>query len=145
MQAFLDLPQPRNTIADLRAFYDSTESHIRGLLSLGIVQDSYGALLIPVIWGKLPSEVKRNLARENNGSNWSIDQLREALLREIRILEQGASTSCSSITSPKITASFHVGSRSADQHRSYRSERGTNKPITYKKTNTCLLQGCTHP
>ena len=46
MQAFLDLPQPRNTIADLRAFYDSTESHIRGLLSLGITQDSYGALLI---------------------------------------------------------------------------------------------------
>jgi len=54
---------------------------------LGITQDSYGALLIPVIWGKLPTEVKRNLERENNSSNWSIDQLREALLREIRILE----------------------------------------------------------
>ena len=37
MQAFLDLPQPRNTIADLRTFM----SYIRGLLCLGITQDSY--------------------------------------------------------------------------------------------------------
>jgi len=70
------------------------ESHIRGLLSLGITRDFYSALLIPVIWGKLPTEVKRNLARENSGSNWSI---REALLRKIRIFEQGASTSYPSI------------------------------------------------
>jgi len=78
---------------------------------LGITQDSYGAQLIPVVWGKLPTEVKRNLARENNDSNWSIDQLREVLLREIRILEQGASTLYPSISSPKITVSFHVGFR----------------------------------
>jgi len=105
---------------------------------LGITQDSYGALLIPVTWGKLPSAVKINLPRENNGSNWSIDQIREALLREIRILEQGASTSCLSI---KITAFLHVGSRSADQHRSYRSERGSNKPITYKKPTCVYCKG----
>jgi len=59
MQAFFDLPQPRNMMADLRAFYDFTENHIRGLLSLEITQDSYGALLIPVIWGKLPTEVRQ--------------------------------------------------------------------------------------
>jgi len=110
---------------------------------LGITQDSYSALLIPVVWGKLPTEVKRNLARENNGSNWSIDQLREALLRGIRILKQGASTLYPSISSPKITASFHVGFRSANQHRNYRSKRGTNKPINYKKP-TCVYCKGTH-
>ena len=59
MQAFFDLSQPRNMMADLRAFYDFTENHIGKLLSLEITQDSYGALLIPVIWGKLPTEVRQ--------------------------------------------------------------------------------------
>ena len=54
-----------------------------------ITSDSYGALLIPITLGKLPADVRRNLAREQNKSDWNIEELREALLREIRILEQG--------------------------------------------------------
>ena len=73
MQALLNLPTPRNT---MRAFYDSIESHIRGLSSIGITSESYGALLIPVTLGKLPADVRRNLAREQNKSDWNIDELR---------------------------------------------------------------------
>ena len=46
------LPNPKNVMVDLRAFYDTIEGHIRGLLSLGVTQESYGALLIPIIWGR---------------------------------------------------------------------------------------------
>ena len=122
-------------MVDLRAFYDTIEGHIRGLLSLGITQESYGALLIPIIWGKLPAEARRNLAREQNNSNWSIDQLQETLLREIQILEQGAATTCPLDTPSMITASLHAGSRSADHHRNYRSDKGTSRPI---KKITCV-------
>ena len=31
MQSLLNLPNPRNTLKDLRPFYDSIESHIQGL------------------------------------------------------------------------------------------------------------------
>lgn len=48
MQALLNLPMPINTMADLRVFYDSIESHIKGLSSMGITPESYGALLIPL-------------------------------------------------------------------------------------------------
>ena len=72
MQSLLN---SRNTLTDLRAFYDSIESHIQGLSSLGITPESYGALLIPVMLGKLPAGVRRNLAREQNRSDLSIEEL----------------------------------------------------------------------
>ena len=89
MQALLNLPTPRNNIADLRTFCDVTESHIRGLSSIRITPETYGALLIPITLGKLPADVRCNLARDQKMSDWNIHKLKEALLKEIRILEQG--------------------------------------------------------
>ena len=57
MQALMNLPPPKNTVTELRAFYDSIEGHIRSLLSLGTTPELYGAMLIPVTLGKLPAEV----------------------------------------------------------------------------------------
>ena len=121
MQALLDLVGPSNTMASLRSFYDSVENHIRGLTALGKSKESYGALLIPIILGKLPVETRRNLAREHTNLEWTIDELREAILKEIRIFESGLYTS--SDTSPigesqnpmKMTAAFHAGTYSNPQ------------------------------
>ena len=59
MQALMNLP---NNVEDLRNLYDYIESHIRGLSSLAVTQESYGALLVPMVLGKLPIEIKRNMA-----------------------------------------------------------------------------------
>ena len=125
MQALMNLPPPKNTVTELRAFYDSIEGHIRSLLSLGTTTESYGAMLIPVTLGKLPAEVRRNLAREQNRSEWTVKNLREALLKEIRILEQGVFTPSSgthlltdgSQSSPRMTTfSLYTGAK-GDQTR----------------------------
>ena len=114
MQALLDLPTPGNTLADLRSFYDSVEGHIRGLSSLGKSRDIYGDLLIPIILGKLPTEIRTNLAREHSHLEWNIDELREAILKEIHILELGLFTSASSFpdtsSPPPITAASFLTS-----------------------------------
>ena len=76
--------------------------------------------------------MRRNLAREQYKSDWSMDELREALLREIRILDQGVFTSITSLsdTSPMMTASLHAGARSGHS-KQQRSDRGTfNKKLT---------------
>ena len=54
MRALRDMPSPLNSLTSLRIFYDSVESHIRGLASLGKSETSYGELLVPVILDKLP-------------------------------------------------------------------------------------------
>jgi len=51
MQAFLEILGPINELSSLWLFYDSAEAQIRGLSSLG---ESYGALLVLIILGKLP-------------------------------------------------------------------------------------------
>ncbi len=81
MQCLLDLPKPDTGLTSLQLFYDTIENHIRGLAALGQSQESYGSLLIPIILGKLPADIRRSLAREHCHLEWTIDQLRHALLK----------------------------------------------------------------
>ena len=63
-QALMNLSTLRNNVEDLRNLYDYIESHIRGLSSLAVTQKSYGALLVLMVLGKFPIEIKRNMAWE---------------------------------------------------------------------------------
>jgi len=115
MQALLDIPNPVNSLTGLRKFYDSVESHIRGLAALGKSKNSYGTLLIPIMLGKLPAETKRNLARSHSNLEWTLSELKDSILREIKVLESGLlveSTKeiAADNSSTKITAaSFYSG------------------------------------
>ena len=105
MQALIDLRSPSGTLTSLREFHDSIEGHIRSLASFGKSQDSYGSLLVTIILGKIPAKIKQNLARVHGRKEWTIDELQEAILNEIYILEVGSQTD-----SPlPPTASFHTG------------------------------------
>jgi hypothetical protein len=79
MQALFNLPNPSNDLTNLQQFYDSMETHVRGLASLGKSHESYGDLLVPIILGKLPNNLRRNLAREHSNPEWTFSQLRESI------------------------------------------------------------------
>ena len=71
MQALLDIANPVSSLSSLQLFYDTIEGHIRGLAALGKPEESYGALLNPIVLGKLPIETQRNLAREHGSLEWT--------------------------------------------------------------------------
>ena len=56
MQALLDISKPVNLLSSMKLFQDSVEGHIRGLAALGKSEDSYGALVVPIIY-QLKQEV----------------------------------------------------------------------------------------
>lgn len=87
MQALLNISKPVANLTSLRQFYDTIEIHVRGLAALGKSEESFGSLLVPIILGKLPTELQRTLAREQNNSQWTINLLRQAILKEVTILE----------------------------------------------------------
>ena len=87
MQALLGLPSAANTPPSLQLFHDTVENHIRALFSLGKSPESYGDLLTPIIYGRLPREFQKNLARDHDSGEWTIDELRSGIMKEIRILE----------------------------------------------------------
>ncbi|CAC5423650.1 unnamed protein product [Mytilus coruscus] len=52
----------------------------------------YGALLVPVVHGKLPPEIRKNIAREHGSHNICLIELRKSIVIEISILEIGQTT-----------------------------------------------------
>ena len=115
MQALLEIPNPSNSLNSLRVFHDTIESHSRGLSSLGKSEETYGDLLIPIILSKLPRDIRQNLARETATPEWKFPQLMSAILKEIRILETGNSTSFRS----QSTAAFLLNSKLTQRNKSH--------------------------
>ena len=113
MYALVHIPKPVNTLSSLRLFHDTVESHIRGLKSLEQAENSYGALLVPIVKDKLPPVVRRNLARAHPDPQWTITDLQEGILAELRVLESGESLDYThesdSPLSTMMTTSLHSG------------------------------------
>ena len=136
MQALLEMPSPLSNLVSLHTFYDTVESHIRGLSSLGKSEHSYGDLLVPIIMGKLPTDLQRNLAREHSNSPWNLPDLMAAILKEIRILESAPYDPHRSM--PRLTtAAFHVASPG-------NRTRKQSNPDSSKK-HTCVFCKKAHP
>ena len=93
--------------------------HIRSLTTLGRSTDTYSAMLVPFLLRKLPVDTIRNLAREHETSDWTLEELQEALLKEIRIFETSLHTLTPhrannfGQTSSLPTASFHTNVNAA--------------------------------
>ena len=83
----MNLPNASNNITNLKTFYDVIENHVRGLAALGQSTESYGALLVPMILGKVSVDVRKSLAREHNNLDWTLDQLRDSSVKEICVIE----------------------------------------------------------
>ena len=66
---------------------------------------------MPAVLDKMPSEVRRQLAREN-ANDWVLADLRRAINREIGILEAGTARSEPELDDYEATASFLTGARS---------------------------------
>ena len=76
-------------------------------------KESYSTILVPIILGKLPVPVHRNLARDYDQLSWTLDDLQAAVAKEIRILESGlyntnGSTSSLPTARSHATAAFHA-------------------------------------
>ena len=88
------------------------ESHVRGLESLGRSHDSYGNLLVPIVLGKLPLDPRTTLARDHDTPSWKFEELRESILKELRIVEAGVHVNSTrgthQIPSPTVANSFLI-------------------------------------
>ena len=134
MQALLDLPKPIYELSSLQVFYDTMENHVRGLESLGRSHESYGDLLVPIVLGMLPCDMRTNLARDHDSHEWKFQQLRESILKEIRILEIGVHTNPSSHTaSAAVTNSFLTQTQGRSPVISPFTSPGTRGKCTYCK------------
>jgi len=132
MQALSQINCPTSSLSSLQLFYDTIEAHIRGLAALGKTENSYESMLVPIILGKLPSDVHKNLVREHGIGAWTISELRNAIWKEITILECGSLTykgKTMESHQSTLTTTLHAG---ASGRQPQPTNSGTGK-------NTCVF------
>lgn len=78
---------PRN-IVGLRRLFDSIESHIRSLKSLGVKAESYSSLLSSVLLNKLPEEIQLLISRKVPEKDWGLTSLLEVFEEELQARER---------------------------------------------------------
>ncbi len=84
----LNLDTKKETLLDLKSFYDQLQLHVRGLETLGKTQDSYGELLTMILRDKMSEDLRKTLARDHRKTSWTLEELSIALFREIQVKEE---------------------------------------------------------
>ena len=74
-------------VKDLRKLYDTVESHVKSLNSLGINCQHFDLLLIPIILERLPNTIKLQISRKLGKENWNIEQFLLVIHEEISARE----------------------------------------------------------
>ena len=87
MKALLQLECNPGSIAQLRSLRDKINVQVRGLHALGISSEQYGALLIPVIMTRLPSEIALEVSRKTQEDIWRIEEVTAIVRKEIEARE----------------------------------------------------------
>ena len=90
MNSLLKLPQLRSSTdtKGLRRLYDQIEAHVRGLKSLDVPDTEYGALLLLILIGKIPDEIRILLGRKMAGETWNMNTLLENFREELENRER---------------------------------------------------------
>ncbi|KAL5476354.1 hypothetical protein EMCRGX_G026289 [Ephydatia muelleri] len=85
----------------LRHLYDSVETRIRNLRSLGISSDSYGSLLASVLLNRLPPELRVMVTREITDEEWNLAKVMEIFQKELDARERAAVSTMSTFQGKK--------------------------------------------
>ena len=80
----------------LRHLHDTVEAQIRGLNSMGVQSETYGALLSSVVLGKLPQEIRLLLSRGMGDGDRKLDDLMKLLLSELQARERASASNLAS-------------------------------------------------
>jgi len=81
------MPSGDQTKAKLQEIYGECEMHIRSLIALGLEEDTFGKVFVPLILSKLPRNIRIQLHRNNEGKPWVLKELRNKLKDEIKYRE----------------------------------------------------------
>ena len=66
-------------IKRIRMVYDMIESNVKILQNLSINAEMYKSLLIPIMFAKIPEELKLIMSRDMKGETWDFEQLWQIL------------------------------------------------------------------
>ena len=83
-----------NDIKSLRYLYDNCEIQIRSLASMGVVSDTYGSLLCPILMKLIPEEITLDFSKQVEEDDvWKVEELMSFIQKEVDSRERTANMS----------------------------------------------------
>ena len=76
-----------SNVTELRELYDRIESNFRALKTVGIQQEYFGSLVIPIILEKLTNVIQLQTSRQLRKESWNIDEILQCINLEITARE----------------------------------------------------------
>ena len=92
-----------NEVKLLSKFYDSVETEVRGLNSLGLEMENFGAMLIPVLMSKVPAELKLIMSRSFGKELWDVTVVLELIRTELEAREKISSQSDNKVSNYRFS------------------------------------------
>lgn len=123
MQNLLKLPSTPLLLTNLRYFYDKIKTSIRDPESLGQFHDTFRSLLVPIIFGQVPTKTHKSLTQEHFNS-WDIRSLREVIGKEAYEQEAG---NFKMFKTSSTTASYHIGAKTRNYTYIQQNRENKNK------------------
>ena len=80
-------------ILGLRRFQDTIEVHYRRLKALGVQEEVYSTIAVPLIIEKLQKDLRLNITRGSQFLEWNVKDVLTALQKELELREEIARTS----------------------------------------------------
>ena len=74
MESLAKIHAPSSDTKNLRKFDDLCEANIRGSETLGVMTESYGSLLIPILLKKIPEDIRRLIFKADPLADSSLDR-----------------------------------------------------------------------
>ena len=87
---------PHN-LKQLRHLYDTVESQVCSLKSLGVSADTYGSLLSSVLMNKSPQEFRRIVSRHVRVDEWTLGAIMGVTEREVITTQRALRNSCQGV------------------------------------------------
>ena len=83
----IDPVTSQHNLKGLRHLYDTVESQVPSLKSLGVTADSYGSLFSSVFVNKLPQELRLTISHQIREDKWAIAAIMKVTEGEITARE----------------------------------------------------------
>ena len=80
-------------VISLRKFFDTLETSVRNLSDLGTETESYGSLLISIIFDRIPNELQIIISRHFKNQDWDLKQVIVIFNEELQARERCAAIS----------------------------------------------------
>ncbi|GFQ65178.1 uncharacterized protein TNCT_638431 [Trichonephila clavata] len=139
MTKLLNLKQVKraSNIKELRELYDSCEIQIRNLNSLGVVAESYGRLLCPIILKLIPSEIALDFNwKRLDYETFNVEELLLFLKKETELREATLSMQNSD---QQIISSKKENFKHSPKYSNFRRGTPTASALTTNARNACVF------